>query len=169
MVSDTSSSSQSAWYPESKIVGVVMISFALFTPFLVYMSFDIWGTFEYTIDALLWRYYSMSIPHIMFGMFGGILLYITRFWFVIEMYRGYMNYGSRKRLLVVGFLSELPLVVPSLVNTIMNALNPSVGIPIIMIPLPILFIAGLIFIILAPPPKLTLFDKGENQTERVLT
>lgn len=51
MVSDTSSSSQSAWYPESKIVGVVMISFALFTPFLVYMSFDIWGTFEYTIDV----------------------------------------------------------------------------------------------------------------------
>ncbi len=145
-----------------------MTSFALFTPFVVYMSFDIWGAFEFTIDTLIWRYSSWSIPHFMFWMFGGIF-YITRFWFVIEMYRGYMNYGSRKRLLVVGFLSEMPLVVPSLVNTIMNALNPYAGIPSIMIPLPILFIAGLIFIILAPPPKLNLFDMEENQTERFLT
>ncbi len=163
MVSDTSSSSQSAWYPEPKIVGVVMASFAFFTPFLVYMSFDIWGAFNYTIDALLWRYNSWSIPHFMFGTVG--ILYITRFWFVIEMYRGYMNNGSRKRLLVVGFLSEMPLGVSSLMYT----LNPYGGMPSIMIPLPILFIAGLIFIILAPPPKLTLFDMEENQTERFLT
>ena len=168
MQSDASSNLQTPWYPDPKLVGAIMTAFALLTPFMIFMSFGYQGIFEYTIDAPIWRYISWSIPPIMFGFFGSIF-FITRFWFVFEMYRGYQNNGSRKRLIVVGFLSEMPLSVLLLMTIIMNALTPYVGFPRVMIPLPTLFIAGLIFIILTPPPKLTLFKTEEKQQERFLT
>ena len=102
-----------------------------------------------------------AIPNpIMF--IGNLPLTFLRIVFVYQMYRCYRNRTTTKRTLLVGAASELQA---SLIG------NLSMIIPVfslfsqVFIPIPVLFLAGLVMIKIAPPPQVSIPWKHQKESE----
>jgi len=93
---------------------------------------------------------------------GNLPFTFLRLVFVYQMYKLYRGRTTRKRTMVVGVASELQMAIVGIIAVIMPVFSL---ISRLFIPIPILFLAALITIKVAPPPEVSAPWKHPEDTE----
>jgi len=135
------------------IPGVVSLLVALITPYALSYSFSsLDEIYVLTVYALLWIHRSNVLSTILWRPYGlmnntfGSILWLL---FVYEIYRCYKKRTRRERAIALGILSELWTFLFFFSG---NILYPS-WTGWYSIPVPLLFITGILFLVLLPPRK----------------
>ena len=134
-----------------------MGAIVLVAPFSIdLISISIDGILRFRIYSLIWIHESNLLPVLIFHPFAIINnapTSVLRFLFVFEMVRAYQRIVPRRRAIFVGVIAECwQLCLMVYFNIFLRTfLTPAFS--LYMTPIPLLLIVGLIFLILAPPPR----------------
>jgi hypothetical protein len=139
------------------LITVFLILIALLVPFAYHLDLNPFGWNSY--EAVLWRYVESISSFLLLSNTWNLLpYYFFDFVFIIQIYRYYQNKASRTWTIIAGIYAEIhPLLLslPVLLGLPFTiAPGGEVMYPVI-IPIPILFLVGLVLIYLKPPIGLT--------------
>ena len=141
--------------PESTLAITILIPIALLVPF-VYQTRTGFGASN-IIRALFWEYV-VSNHYTGFtlagwtGFLDSLLYIVIHFLFVYVMWSLYEKKISRTQVVVFGILLELLKIGPSLPMILTILMEPG-PFYVLVLPFPVLLIAGLVTIFAYPPPR----------------
>ena len=150
-----SGSAQTPKTLESTLIAAIMLLVALLVPF-VYQTSIGFGASN-IIRALFWEYgVSGSFTGFALAQWNllldSLLYIIIHFLFVYVMWSFYEKKASRAQTITIGILLELLKIGPSL-PTILTILMEPPLFYVLVLPFPVLFIAGLVMMFIFPPPR----------------
>lgn len=93
---------------------------------------------------------------------GNLPLTFLRLVFVYQIYKLYQGRTTRTRTMLVGVVSELQMVMVGIIGAIIPVFSLQ---SLLLIPIPILFLASLVTIKVAPPPEVSSPWKHPEETE----
>ncbi|TFG15566.1 hypothetical protein EU537_00670 [Candidatus Thorarchaeota archaeon] len=135
------------------VPAAVSLAVAMMTPYALSYTFEPFDQiYVLKAYALLWIHTSNVLPTILwwpYGIINNTVGSVFRLLFVYEIYRCYKKRTDRERAVAVGIVSELWTFQFFFFS---NILYPS-SIGWYNIPVPLLFITGLLFLVLLPPRK----------------
>jgi len=139
------------------LITIFLLLIALLLPFAYHLDLNPFGWNSY--EAVLWRYVESISSFLLLSNTWNLLpYYFFEFVFIIQIYRYYQNKASRTWTIIAGIYAEIhPLLLslPVLLGLPFTiAPGGEVMYPVI-IPIPILFLVGLVLIYLKPPIGLT--------------
>ena len=140
---------------ESTLAAMLMLLIALLVPF-VYQTSMGFGTSN-IIRALFWEYV-VSSHYTGFtiagwtGVFDSLLYTAIHFFFVFVMCSFYERRITRAQTVTIGILLELLKIGPSIPMMLTILMEPG-PFYVLVLPLPVLLIAGLVMMFVFPPPK----------------
>ena len=151
-----SGSAQTSKTLESTLVAIIMLLVALLVPFVYQMSIGFGAS--NIIRALFWEYgVSGNFTGFAFAQWSlsvnSLLYIIIHFLFVYVMWSFYEKKISRAQTITFGILLELLKIGPSL-PTILTILMEPPLFYVLVLPFPVLFIAGLVIMFVFPPSKI---------------
>ena len=137
----------------AKIVAGVLTAVTLLAPLAVFVSVDLFeGNARSNVIAVVWNliFNSMADPSIYPMIAFNYGYAILRMTFVWQMYRHYRGIVSRRGVLLIGIIAELQMVFFAITTFSYDWIMPSFE-RSIMIPVPTLLLAGILFLRILPP------------------
>lgn len=148
------------------LVGGIMGIIAVLSPIALSYNIYGWGEMNSMVIAMMWQVYiySWRVNFDPSGLIASLPLTCLRIVFVVMMIRLYQGKSTKKRTLLVGFASALQLAAVFYGVMIFDWMSyPSFNpFSIIIIPVPILFVIGLLIMQFYPPEEGTMWIEEEK-------
>lgn len=160
------------WSIDAWKVAAVLTFFVFYTPIIFNISSTVYEDIRFEVLGPVWRLWMMTDTPLIIGvdfqlLFTFLPIVALRFIFVNQTYKCYKGLVTRKKAIIVGIVTELPLIVIIILLYLFSVGLPAHTIPI-MAPIPILFLIGLLFLFITPPrkPALQWIEKEQLRPEQ---
>ncbi|MHA2068250.1 MAG: hypothetical protein ACXABY_28140 [Candidatus Thorarchaeota archaeon] len=144
--------SDTTYRPYGSVIILIIVTFL--APYLFRWYIDAFDQVAaYTLYAALWIYESYSFPNFMnwpWGLINDPIIIALRLLFVYQVFRYYRGVTSRNAAMFTGLLGEIWASTHLILDLLTFNISLRRG---IVVAIPLLFFAGLILMVLIPPPK----------------
>lgn len=143
---------------KARNIASVVAAVMLVAPFMISIySWDL--TTEVQLSGVLWNIWlqggwPMPPFYMLYSAIMSLPMHIPKFAFVYMIYRYYMGKTTRNRAIIVGLISEIWWWIPNLIIMMMIMMTSPYGYYSLILPIPILFLFGIIIMLKIPAPDI---------------